>query len=112
MRFIFPLLLSIALSPLSWSADFQKGLTAAKNGDFETAWREWTPLAERGDARAQFTLGMLYAEGEGVPQDYKTALKWFTRAAEQGIARAQFNLGKLYAEGEGVPQDYKTALKW
>ena len=97
---------------VSWSADFQKGLAAAERGDFATALREWTPLAEQGTAGAQFNLGVMYYKGEGVPQDYKTAVKWYRLAAEQGYAYAQFNLGLMYRKGEGVPQDYKTAVKW
>ena len=42
---------------MSASADFQKGYTAAMSGDYATALREWTPLAEQGDARAQFQIG-------------------------------------------------------
>jgi len=41
---------------MSWSADFQKGLTAAQSGDFATALREWTPFAKQGDADAQRTF--------------------------------------------------------
>ena len=69
---------------ISWSADFQKGLTAAQSGDFATALREWTPLAEQGDANAQHSLGVMYAKGDGVPQDYKTAVKWWKLAASNG----------------------------
>ena len=43
---------------VSWSADFQKGLAAAQRGDFATALREWTPLAEQGHAGAQAVLGL------------------------------------------------------
>jgi len=96
----------------SVSADFQKGLTAAQSGDYATALREWTPLAEQGNAYAQSNLGLMYAKGQGVPQDYKTAVKWYRLAAEQGNAAAQHNLGLMYAKGYGVPQDYKTAVKW
>jgi len=112
MKFIFPLILSIALSPLSWGADFQRGLTAAQNGDFATALREWMPLAEQGDVLAQYNLGLLYDMGKGVPQDYKAAAKWFTEAAKQGDADAQYNIGHMYAEGQGVIQDYKMAVMW
>ena len=81
---------------VSWSADFQKGLAAHQRGDFATALREWTPLAEQGDAPAQFNLGLMYDNGQGVPQDDKTAVKWYRLAAEQGVAVAQFNLGFMY----------------
>ena len=44
---------------MSASADYQKGVTAYQSGDFATALREWTPLAEQGDALAQFSLGVV-----------------------------------------------------
>jgi len=96
----------------SWGADYQKGLAAAKSGDFATALREFRPLAGQGYANAQNNLGVMYRKGLGVPQDYKTAMKWFTLAAEQGYANAQSNLGWMHEEGLGVPKDYKTAVKW
>jgi TPR repeat protein len=91
---------------------FQKGLTAYRSGDYATALREWTPLAEQGLDRAQYNLGVMYANGRGVPQDDKTAVKWYRLAAEQGYAAAQYKLGFMYANGRGVSQDYKTAAKW
>ena len=96
----------------SASADLQKGYAAYKSGDYATALREWKPLAEQGNAAAQYNLGVMYDKGQGVPQDYKTALKWYRLAAEQGDVYAQTNLGSMYHKGKGVPQDYKIALKW
>ena len=94
------------------AADFDEGVAAYSAGDYETAFNEFKPLAEQGDATAQFGLGFMYAEGEGVLQDEKEAVKWYTKAAEQGSANAQFNLGVMYARGEGVLQDDKEAVKW
>ena len=54
------LLLTLLVGNPAVSADFQKGLDAAQKGDFATALREWTPLAEQGDADAQFCLGVMY----------------------------------------------------
>ena len=95
-----------------WSQDFQKGVDAYNRGDYATALREFTLLAEQGDAVAQTSLGKLYSEGLGVPQDYKTAVKWYTLSAEQGVAVAQINLGLMYALGQGVIQDYVYAHMW
>jgi TPR repeat protein len=106
------LLLTLLVGTPVFSADFQKGLTAAQNGDFATALREWEPLADQGYAYAQTSLGVLYENGYGVPQNYKTAVKWHRLAAAQGYAIAQHNLGELYRTGRGVPQDDKTAVKW
>jgi TPR repeat protein len=58
-----------------WSADFQKGFDAYQSGDYATAVREWTPLAQQGDADAQKNLGVMYTKGQGVPQTFETAVK-------------------------------------
>ena len=71
----------------SWSQNFQKGLSAYNSGDYATALREWIPLAIQGNAFAQNNLGVMYANGEGVPQDYKTAVKLYRLAAEQVFCR-------------------------
>jgi TPR repeat protein len=105
-------LLVLLVSPVSWGADFQKGLSAAQNGDFATALREWMPLAEQGNASAQYNLALMYGNGRGVPQDDQAAVKWYRLAAEQGDSDAQYNLALKYGKGEGVPQDYKAAVKW
>jgi uncharacterized protein len=54
--------------------------------------RFFEPWRKTGDTRAQGNIGVMYAHGEGVPQDYAEAVKWFRRAAEQGDAHAQYNL--------------------
>ena len=97
---------------VSWSADYNMGLAAAQRGDFATALREWTSLAEQGNSSAQFNLGQLYQKGQGVSQDNKTAVKWFKLAAEQGFADAQFNLGWMHHKGRGILQDDEAAVKW
>ena len=68
--------------------------------------RLFRPLANQGDALAQTTLGEMYANGKGVPQDYAQALVWFRKAADQWYAPAQDDLSWMYAEGEGVPKNY------
>ena len=92
--------------------DFQKGLAAHKRGDYAAAFKQWWPLAARGIVAAQFNLGLMYAQGQGVPQDYGKAVEWYRKAAEQGLARAQHSLGVSYASGRGVPRDYAEAVKW
>lgn len=72
---------------------------------------ELRPAAEQGDAVSQFDLGVMYANGKGVPQDYVEAVKWYRKAADQGLAEAQSNLGDMYANGQGVPQDHAEAVK-
>ena len=61
------------------------------------AYKYWRPLADRGDAAAQSTVGYLYANGLGVAQDYAAAVSWYRKAADQGNALAQGNLKALCA---------------
>ncbi len=69
--------------------------------------------AEQGHADAQFNLGLLLLNGEGVTQSTATAVEWFIRSAEQGNVDAQNNLGVIYLTGEGgLPQDKDLAIEW
>lgn len=89
----------------AWADLLQDGVKAYINKDYATALHDFSPLAGKGDARAQFWLGVMYDQGKGVPQDAREAEKWFRLAANQGDADAQYNLGGMYAKGQGVPQD-------
>jgi TPR repeat protein len=93
-------------------ADFAAGLKAYENKDYATALKEWRPLADEGDAAAQFNLGLLYYDGNGVPQDYREAARWFERSAQQGYTKSQLNLGAMYAIGRGVKRDYVQSYVW
>lgn len=81
-------------------------------GDYENAAKLYSTLAKDGNAEAQYTLGMMYRAGRGVPHDYNEARKWYLLAAEQGHPVAQFYLGWIYAGGKGVPKDYIQAHMW
>uniref|UniRef100_UPI001F1FF1BD tetratricopeptide repeat protein n=1 Tax=Haemophilus influenzae TaxID=727 RepID=UPI001F1FF1BD len=92
---------------------FQQGLTAYEQSNYQTAFKLWLPLAEQGDAQAQFNLGTMYADGRGVKQDDVEAVKWFRKAAEQGVANAQAMLGFLYFLGKrGVQVNKSLAKEW
>ena len=110
--FCLTLIILLGSAGMSAGADFQKGYAAYQNKDYATALREWKPLAEQGNASAQFQIGWMYYKGQGVPQNKKTAVKWITLAAEQGDAKSQYNLGVMYARGRGVPQDNVYAHMW
>ena len=68
--------------------------------------------ATQGDALAQYNLGLMYANGQGVAQSYAKAFEWYSKAANQGLAPAQYNLGVMYANGQGVAQSYAKAFEW
>ena len=112
LRFPIALVMSIvSLAVPAW-ADFKAGMDAYNRGDFAAALREWRPLAEQGDASAQFSLGLSYENGDGVPRDYTKARQWYEKAAVQGDAKAQLYLGLQSAFGQGGPVDLAQAHMW
>jgi hypothetical protein len=96
---ITPLVLAMTLAqPVaaqSFKPDYLAGLSAYVQKDYATALKLWRPLAEQGHAKAQYFLGLIHANGQGVTQDDAEAVRWFRRAAKQGNAQAQTNLAKL-----------------
>lgn len=85
---------------------------ANSTSEFNVYFDQLRIKAEQGDAESQFTIGWMYFNGEGLPQDCREAVNWYTKAAEQGYAPAQCNLGSNYENGEGVPQNDKIAFEW
>lgn len=92
--------------------DLNTGLEAAQVGDFKAAFRNLYPIANQGNADAQFVLGAMYENGNGVAQNDAEAVRWYRVAAEQGNGYAQTNLGFMYANGRGVPVDHTEAVHW
>ncbi len=109
-RLVLAAIMVLASAP-AW-ADFKAGEEAHQRGDYATALTEFRPLAQQGNAVAQFSLGVMYLDGRGVPEDDAEAVRWIRRAAEQGLAGAQYNLGVMYRDGRGVRQDYVQAHMW
>ena len=71
------------------------GIEAWQKADYSAAVAIWRPLAEKGDADAQFNLGQAYRLGRGVPINLAAAQSWFERAADKGHIDAQTTLGLL-----------------
>jgi len=94
------------------AGQYEDGLAAHHRRDFSTALQLWRPLADRGHAAAQNSLGGMYALGDGVPQNDVEAVRWYRKAADQGFANAQNNIGTMYDTGLGVPLDYVEAARW
>jgi uncharacterized protein len=111
-RFVASLLLVAGAAGSAGAGPYEDGAAAFERGDYQTALREWRPLAQKGVAGAQFGLGVMYADGDGVDPDYGIAASWLRKAADKNYAAAQFELGRLYVNGHGVAKDYATALSW
>ena len=110
--FLFAVFLVVASATVSVAASLEEAEFAYERGDYTQAARLFRPFAEQGVPSVQFNLGVMYAKGQGVPQDYQAALKWFHKAAEQGDASAQNNLGLMYERGRGARQDFVLAHMW
>ena len=106
------LLAALIALPFTAQAGLNAGLAAYDKAEYATALQELTPLAEKGNAQAQYRLGKIFNLGQGVPPDKKQAAKWFHLAAQQGLAAAQGALGYLCLVGEGVSQNSDLALEW
>ena len=118
MRWVFFKSLLFATLCLLYSASFaaattfDDALAVYERGDYVQAMKLFRQLAENGHQWAQRRVGLMYAEGKGVPQDYQEAVKWYRLAAVQGYAPAEYSLGVAYEKGQGLPQDYREAVKW
>ncbi|WP_277600823.1 tetratricopeptide repeat protein [Eikenella corrodens] len=84
------------LTKLLAAALLALGLSQAVWADNASDFRQTLHLAEQGNADAQYNLGVMYDNGQGVRQDYAEAARWYRKAAEQGYAKAQYNLGSMY----------------
>jgi uncharacterized protein len=111
-RTVFFVAAMLACSSMSFARPLEDARAAYTRGDYATALRLYRKAADQGQAAAQYSLGVLYANGQGVPQNYTEAVNWYRKAADQGQAAAQYNLGVLYANGQGVPQNYTEAMNW
>lgn len=74
-------------------ADFEAGRRAYERQDYQAALEAWLPLAEAGNAEAQFWVGKLYSAGKGVEQDFDVAYSYYIQAALQGHSGAELAAG-------------------
>jgi len=113
-RLFLLLPLILAMQP-AWAA-FSDGAVACSMGQYEKAYNILRSIAETTNdvhtPLAEYYLGMMYMNGQGVKLDYGKASEWFRKAAEKSLPEAQYKLGTLYFNGQGVPRDYERAYAW
>jgi len=102
----------LLLTRSSMAGPYEDGKAAYELGDYATALHIWKGLADEGNQSAQYALGEIYSQGQGMSRDDRTAAKWYERAAANGHVLAQSRLGAMYAEGRGIPQSLSKAMKW
>jgi TPR repeat protein len=101
-----------ALTTAASAGPLEDAEAAYGEGNYALALQLLNPLAAAGDGYAQYDLGCLYQNGDGVGQDFGQAVMWFAAAADRGVSAAQAVLGVLYSRGVGVPQNAELAGEW
>ena len=107
----------LLLTALPVTAGLKEGVAAYNRGAYQAALREFKPLAKKGNANAQYFLGLLALKrvkmfgGDNEPI-YRVAAIWIGKAAEQGHAVAQKELGDYFRVGQGVQKSLREAVKW
>lgn len=114
MRIFVRKIFMLALVAMSAGAQasVQTGIDAYGAENFPAALKELKPLAEKGDAKALYMLGIMYENGQGVKQDYEQALSLFNKSSEQGYDQAMLHLAEMYKSGRGTQVDLVQAHKW
>ena len=95
LTFLLALTFLFLFSGSVYGDDLQDAAKAVRNKEYDRAYKLVLPLAQQGNPIAQYNLGAMYSNGEGVPQDCKEAIKYFRLSAEQGNADAQMVLDVL-----------------
>ena len=109
MRVLLTLMLSLGV-PLAASADYALGLAAFERGDFATAEREFSALAQQGHPDSQYSLAMLYLKSE--PPEYARAIPWLEKSARRGLPDSQYMLGMLSLYGVGLAKNTGQGMHW
>jgi uncharacterized protein len=106
------LLIAACTGSAAGAGTTEEAEAAYRRGDYAAAREILRPLADAGDVRAEFLLGVLYSKGQAVPQNFYEAAKWYRKAATKGHAPSQTALGLSYELGRGVERDFADASTW
>ncbi|GAB6044153.1 tetratricopeptide repeat protein [Endothiovibrio diazotrophicus] len=112
MSRILTLLAALLLTTGAFADALSEGRAALERGRHSRALALLTEAAEDDVREAQFLVGKMYLDGEGVERDVPTALHWLEQAAAQRYRPANMLLGKIYASGMGVPMDAEKSTAY
>jgi TPR repeat protein len=104
--------LAVAMTAAAAGTGLREGVAAFERGDHGDAAGLLAPLAEAGDARAQYLLGRMCFYGQGLAQDAARAAAWYRRSAEQGYAPAELAFALALDGGWGVARAPREAVAW
>ena len=95
------------------NATWDEAAKAFAKKEYAAALKLFRPLAEKGNALAQYNIALMHRMGLGVTKDQREARKWSRLAAKQGNTDAQVMLGSLYAKADGGESaDVARAYMW
>ena len=94
------------------AADYDTAYQSYQAGDYREAARDFKRLAQKGDGRSQYLLGLLYLNGQGVDKATERGIDWLKRSAQNGHYLAAVELGQIYGSGRGVAMNSEEAAKW
>ena len=94
------------------ASDLETAVGAYESGDYRTAYRHLKQLALNDYPKAQYLLGLLYYQGQGVKQNIEEGIGWLEEAANNGSYQAAAELGQIYLAGAGVERNETEAMKW
>ena len=77
-----------------------------------SAYDSWIESARKGNATAQYNLGLIFEQGTGVRKNLKTAVTWYQKAAKQGHVASEYNLATMLHFGQGIAKNEYAAAKW
>ena len=115
MRYLWlpVLLVSLLVVPVSsYADDLADGLKAYDAKDYKRAYELLLPLADKGNAAAQYRIGVILDAGHGIKPNPAAAVAYYDKAARSGVPAAAFNLGLLYFDGRGVEKDYASSVRY
>ncbi len=89
----------------------EAAISAYDAGNYAAALELFGPLAQLDQTLAYTYLGVMYANGDGVPQNYATSYQFYQKAASRGDVNALNNVASLLEDGLGVERNLERAVQ-
>ena len=111
MKKILTVLFTLLIASSTF-ADYNTGVNAFNSGDYRTAYKEFLPEANKGNAEAQWAIGMMNYHGNPMQSDISEAAAWFKKAGNQGHSESSLVIANMYFSGEYFDKSKSKSLEW
>ena len=112
MKYLMPFIVFVSLVFFASQAQANRCVELVQKQEFYEAADVCGKLAGKGDSNAQFAMGVLSYQGNGMMSDLAKSQQWMRKAAQQNHQQAQFNLGIMLANGQGSQVNLVEAYAW